>query len=279
MKIYKNLNTAFIEELKRIHSDGSLVRSRGSSQKEILFTQIEITDPTQLDIQVPERKFNSRYATIEWLWYLSADPSVTNIGKFAKIWRDIQDDNGEVESNYGNYIFEDQWEWVIGELSSDKDSRRATIAINQPYHKDKNIKDYPCTQYLHFFIRDNQLHMGSYMRSNDVIFGFCNDIFTFCLFQQLMFNELSKTYPELSLGKYSHSAGSLHVYSHHFDMMDSILDIKHEEREYSNAKIFKLRPEVTREYIVDSASFLPSESMTKEKMYEFLDRKTKELFL
>ena len=152
MEIYKNLNAAFVGELRRVQDDGYLVKSRGSSQKEILFTQIEITDPTQLDIKVPERKFNSKYAAVEWLWYLSADPSVVNIGKFAKIWRDIQDERGEVESNYGNYIFEDQWEWVIEELKADKDSRRATIVINQPYHKGKNPKDYPCTQYLHFFV-------------------------------------------------------------------------------------------------------------------------------
>ena len=107
-----------------------------------------------------------------------------NIGKLAKIWLDIQDDNGMCESNYGCYLLGDQWHWVVSELLNDRDSRRATIVINQPYHKGKNKKDYPCTQYVHFFIRDNKLHLGVNMRSNDAVFGFCNDVFTFCMFQQ-----------------------------------------------------------------------------------------------
>ena len=86
------------------------------------------------------------------MWYLSGDPSVKNIGKFAKIWLDIQDENGNVESNYGTYLMGSQWMWVLKELQRDKDSRRCTMVVHQPMHKQKNQADLPCTQYIQFFI-------------------------------------------------------------------------------------------------------------------------------
>ena len=219
---FKNLHTCFIN-LCRILNDAPQVSSRGSNQKEVIFNSFSIEDPTDILINVPERKFSKTYAIAEWLWYLSANPNIDNIGKFAKIWKQIADENQKVESHYGVYITP-QWDWVVQELLSDNDSRRATIAINQPYHKAKNPKDYPCTQYIQFLIRDNRLHMSVNMRSNDLVFGLCNDIFTFCLFQQLMLNELKQNGLDIELGKYFHHAGSLHVYERHYDMVNSICD-------------------------------------------------------
>ena len=227
--VYDSLNQAFACSMKLLNEGGAEVNSRGSKQKELLFHNMIIKDPYDLHISVPARKFNHKYAVTEWLWYLSRSPSVNNIGKMASIWNDIKDRQSQVESNYGSYLYNkpktewgywaSQWDWVIHELKSDKDSRRATIAINQPYHKHANSKDYPCTQYLHFFIRENKLHMSANMRSNDAVFGFCNDVYTFCLTQQMMWNELVLCYPELKMGHYYHSAGSFHVYERHFHLV------------------------------------------------------------
>ena len=181
---FNSLQECFLS-LSSLLREAKEVNSRGSTQKEVIFNSFSINDPTDILIDIPERKFSKNYAIAEWLWYLSSNPDVTNIGKFARIWRDIADDNNCVESNYGTYI-SPQWNWVVEELLSDRDTRRATITINQPYHKVKNKKDYPCTHYLQFMIRENRLHFSANMRSNDLVFGLCNDIFTFCLFQQLM---------------------------------------------------------------------------------------------
>ena len=218
---YKNLNEAFVEELMDCGLNGQEVKSRGFIQKEKLFCSLVIQDPTDLRIGVPARKFNEDYAILEWLWYLNSNPEISTIGKFADIWNKIADENNLVESNYGNYI-KPAWYDLIDELLKDRDSRRATCPINQPYHRFKNPKDYPCTQYIHFFIREDELHLGVYMRSNDAVFGFCNDVFTFALFQQLMLNELNARGAKLSLGNYYHSAGSFHVYDKHYSMVEKI---------------------------------------------------------
>ena len=104
MKNYKNLNEAFVESMAWVHHHGEIVHSRGMQHKEIIHHSMVIEDPTQLSIEVPARKFNENYAFGEWLWYVGANPRVNNMGKLAKIWHDIQDVRGLVESNYGSYL-------------------------------------------------------------------------------------------------------------------------------------------------------------------------------
>lgn len=262
MHTFKDLNSAFCESLALVKEQGSNVESRGTKQREILFHHICIEDPTALTIAPPLRRFKPVYAIAEWLWYLSCDKNVKNIGKFAETWLKIQDERGEAESNYGEYIFGEQtgllgtqWRWVAQELLRDRDTRRATISINQPYHKNKNPLDYPCTNNIHFFIRDNQLHLGVNMRSNCAIFGFCNDVWTFCMFQQLMLNDLNDCGANLTLGRYYHSAGSFHVYERHWKMQDTILANyrKNNTGNYPNLQKYELKDTITSDAILPHA--------------------------
>lgn len=280
MQIYKDLNEAFVGSLQTLDLNHSLVNSRGSLQREILWHSIKIEDPTALSIEVPARKFKPSYGTTEWLWYLSEDRNVQNIGKLASIWQRIANGDNEVESNYGFWIHglkngktgKNQWQWVIEELLKDRDTRRASITINQSHHKGQNNADYPCTQYIHFFIRDRRLHLGVHMRSNDAVFGFCNDVFTFCMYQQLMLNELNnRLSPEdqVQLGHYYHSAGSFHVYETHFNMMDKILANyakKYENKMYPNLKKYKLADNITLDYVREAMWTLPRVEMSKEEI-------------
>ena len=265
---YQNLNQTLYWIVNDVMRNGSDVEARGTKQKEICFYKTIIEDPTDLLISYPDRKFNPDYAITEWLWYLSQHKSTVNIGKMAKIWDMIKDDKGECESNYGEYLIPTgQWHWVINELAQDADSRRATIAINQPYHKDKNPKDIPCTQYLQFFIRDNKLNMGVYMRSNDVVYGFCNDIFTFALFHQLMFNSLRKIYgEEFKLGEYTHHAGSMHIYERHYDMANKIISNKAAEYYKADNPKIVVHPDVDLDYILANELYLPREDMSKDEI-------------
>jgi len=286
MHYYQDLNQAFAKSVKLVNHTGEHVRSRGTNQKEILFHTMCIEDPTSLNIEVPIRRFNADYAIGEWLWYVGANPRVNNIGKLAKIWEEIQDIRGLVESNYGSYIFETQyslqWHWVREELLSDNDTRRATIVFNQPYHKNRNHKDYPCTQYIHFFIRNGELDMGVHMRSNDAVFGFCNDVFTFSLFQQMMLNELNAKGLDVSLGKYYHTAGSFHIYERHFPMMEKITN--RYNRKFTEIGLtswpelpkFTLNKNITYDTMIKQKLFLPMEDLSKEELYDFI-KETKEV--
>ena len=266
---FNNLQEAFFKLSKSL-DEAPEVFSRGSKQKERNFVSFCIEDPTQIFIDIPARKFSEDYAITEWLWYLSSDPRVSNIGKLATIWRQISDKNGQVESNYGFYL-KPQWEWVKQEILGDVDTRRATIVINQPYHKNKNPKDYPCTQYIQFFVRENKLNMGVNMRSNDLVFGLCNDVFTFALFQQLMLIELRDAGLDIELGSYYHHAGSLHVYERHYDMVSEIINSGPYERPN---KTFTLNSEIT----FASSFQLPSREMEKEEIKNYVQHAKRFLF-
>ena len=290
MQTYKDLNEAFVESLKTLNEECTIVNSRGTKQREVLWHSLKISDPTALSIEVPARKFKPSYGVTEWLWYLSADPNVKNIGKLASIWQAIADNNNEVESNYGRWIHGEpiktgvtQWQWVLEELLNDRDTRRASITINNPWHKGKNNKDYPCTQYLHFFIRDNKLHLGVHMRSNDAVFGFCNDVFTFCMYQQLMLNELNTLIAangdaetgRIELGHYYHTADSFHVYESHFKMMDKIVANYGKKysvhgswfgEPYPDLKKYVLRDTITMNQIQETKIYLPKQELSKEEI-------------
>ena len=273
MQVYQDLNEAFVESLRFVKNHGHNVESRGSKQREVLSYSMMIKDPTALAIEVPARKFKPNYATTEWLWYLSATKSAANIGKLASIWQKIADGRAEVESNYGSYILGKQWDFCVQEMLKDPDTRRATIAINQPYHKSQNPNDYPCTQYIQFFIRENKLHLCVNMRSNDAVFGFCNDVFTFCMFQQLMLNDLNSRFVEgfpIELGNYYHHAGSFHVYEMHWSMMDKILSNYYAKvfvDGWPKLNKFKLSNTITTENYIRHA--LPITEMSKEEISEF----------
>lgn len=262
MKNYKNLQQAFFAIVNSLQ-EAKEVNSRGSTQREVIFESFSISDPTDITINIPSRKFSESYAISEWLWYMSSNPDVTNIGKLAKIWRDISDSENCVESNYGCYVLP-QFNWVKNELLNDRDSRRATIVINQPFHKGKNKKDYPCTHYVQFFIRENKLHMGVNMRSNDAIFGLCNDVFTFCLFQQLMLNELNSEGLNIELGSYYHTAGSMHIYSRHYEMMNNIIgDAPYEDPE----ERFCLQENI----LISNCPVMPSIDLEKDQIQKYTE--------
>lgn len=298
MQVYKDLNEAFVKSLKTLEVNHSVVNSRGTTQREILWHSIKIEDPTAMSIQVPARKFKPSYGVTEWLWYLSQDRNVKNIGKLASIWQRIANKNNEVESNYGFWIHglkngktgKTQWQWVIEELLNDRDSRRASITINQSHHKGQNNADYPCTQYIHFFIRDNKLHLGVHMRSNDAVFGFCNDVFTFCMYQQMMLNELNTfiasngdiEVEKIELGHYYHSAGSFHVYKTHFKMMDKILENyaqTHKNKKYPDLKKYKLADNITLDYLNKFIGTLPTGDISKKEIELFTNNKMEEIYV
>ena len=99
------------------------------------------------------------------------------------------------------------------------------------------------------------------MRSNDIIFGLCNDVFTFSMFQQLMLNELNSRGANVSLGSYNHHAGSLHLYERHYKMASKILTESHSEPETS----FKLSEEIsTWDAALDYA--MPIKDLEKEEL-------------
>ena len=188
---------------------------------EVMNTSMTLEDPESLEITCPYRKFSMDYALTEFMFYLGNDRGVGSMPEFAKIWGDIQDESGEIESNYGCYIFGHMWLNTLMELVGNHETRRAVIPILSQEHIGKNDKDYPCTSNVQFYIRDGKLSLSWNMRSQDAIFGMANDFFAAGMFLQMMLNHLNRYDDSIKLGTVTFNVVSYHIYERHFELLKS----------------------------------------------------------
>jgi len=185
-----------------------------SGCKSLFNVGFEILDPLDNLIGTPWRKWNAGYAEYEWEWYLSQNPNADEIAKKASIWKNMQDENGNVQSNYGWQINRNnQLDKVIQKLRDNKETRHAVLSIYDGKEIDNYKYDTPCTLALQFYIHNDYLNMSVMIRINDLVYGFCNDQYTFSKYQDLIASQL-----DLSVGTYYHFTNNLHIYPRHFDM-------------------------------------------------------------
>jgi thymidylate synthase len=176
---------------------------------------------------------NDEYIKKELDWYLSQSLYVKDIGEpVPKIWTAVSDSEGKINSNYGYLIYSEsngfQFENVLDELLSNRDSRRAVMIYTRPsMHVDYNtngMSDFICTNAVQYLIRDGALHTVVQMRSNDVVFGYRNDY----AWQHYVSSSLLKKYNDnvyhpVILGSITWQVGSLHVYERHFKMIEDYI--------------------------------------------------------
>lgn len=239
-----HLNHDFQTCLNHLMNFGTESHPRGTTTKEILNYNITLRSARNRIIAFPDRKTNMKYLLGEFIWYLSGDATPDGILPYSKFWANITNSGdydgypkGTINSNYGTRLFGkseldafgdregpfNQWAETISLLARDRDTRQAIMNIHVPSDRHADNKDVPCTLTLHWFIRENALHLIVNMRSNDVILGFTNDVFQFTMLQECMLLDLRKYYPDLGLGLYYHNAGSMHIYDRHFEMAEKII--------------------------------------------------------
>jgi thymidylate synthase len=226
-------NNKFKDLILDIEQNGSVTQPRDMKVKELTVQTLEF-DPTVPFANFNKRKFNWKYFAGELAWYLRKDRDVDYIGQFSGMWSTLTNPGtNEINSNYGSLLFNDQLQWVLDSLKADKNTRQAIAFLNQPKFQFKGNKDFVCTMYLNFFIRDNKLNMKVQMRSNDIFYGLTFDAPFFAFVHQHMRLWLLETYPELELGTYFHCADNIHFYERHFDLANNILADNSPSTEYS----------------------------------------------
>ena len=210
--IYKNATDAFELLFSDINANGESFA--GTKAKfNVSFT---LMDPSDKVITTPERKFNLDYAEYEWLWYLKGDRDAKQISEKAKIWKQMMvPGTTNVVSNYGYFWnYNDQLKRVITELKNNPQSRRAIIVHYDINELDIYKYDTPCNDVLNFYIKDDKLHLSVFARSIDLVFGFCNDQFTFAKLMEMVAFQL-----DLPLGTMHWMITNLHIYPRHYDML------------------------------------------------------------
>lgn len=211
--VCKNATEAFEILYETISKVG---QSTNIGTKAIYNVSIEIQNPSDRDITTPWRKWSKKYAEREWNWYLSADPSVKEIKKFAPMWDKMHNGNNIVNSNYGfQWSRNKQLQKVIEQLKNNPNSRKAWITIYDGKEKENYDFDTPCTLAVGFDIKPNSesVDMTVCMRSNDLVYGFCNDQYCFSKLQEYVAEKLNRP-----VGIYTHFAHDMHIYNNKLNL-------------------------------------------------------------
>jgi len=211
-KIYKTPTSAFENLFHYILGKGEDF----AGTKAIFNSVFTIQDPTQKVIETPKRKFNQEYADYEWDWYRKGDRDASEIAERAKIWKQMMVPfTTEVNSNYGYFWnYNDQLKRVIDELIRNKETRRAIVVHYLLHELDRYQYDTPCNDVLNFYIKDDKLQLTVFARSIDLVYGFCNDQYTFAKLMELVSEKTG--YP---IGEMHWMITNLHVYPRHYDLL------------------------------------------------------------
>ena len=163
------------------------------------------------------------YVKRELEWYRSMSLNVNDIpGGPPKIWQQVADKDGRINSNYGWCIWSgdnyEQYQHCYEELKNNENSRRGIMIYTRPEmqweYNQNGMSDFMCTNTVQYLIRDGQLYAIVNMRSNDVVYGYKNDYAWQSYVQQSLAADLGR-----EVGPIIWNVGSLHVYERHFDLV------------------------------------------------------------
>ena len=211
--IKDNASKAYIAACEAVQAAGDKV----FNTVELIGVDIVIPAYASPIISLSEGKNPSlRYILAENIWYAAGINDVEFISKFAKLWLNITDDGKTSNSAYG-FIMQNKFGFnqinkLIDIFKRNRYSRRAIIVINDANENVERTLDEQCTMYLQFFIRNDELEMHTYMRSNDLIYGLPYDIPAFVYLQQYVHYLLNANGIKCRLGYYYHHVSSLHYY-------------------------------------------------------------------
>ena len=207
--VYENANQAFNILANHIAGCGEMP---GNNTIRLQNVGFYIAYPEHNHITEEWRQWNAKYAEREWNWYLSHSRDVSELQKHTPVWKRMHGGDCQVNSNYG-------WLWnrnkqlqkVIEKLENNPDTRQAWLTLYDGKEMDDYDYDTPCTLNIGFKIQEYQtqkiLNMIVMMRSNDLIFGFCNDQYCFSQLQKYVASRI-----DAAIGNYYHFAQDLHIY-------------------------------------------------------------------
>lgn len=213
----KSVRDAY-NRLIKLLKDAPIHDPRGKKTKELLSVTTEIENPRNRLFYNSKRKFNPAFAIAETIAHLTGINNTKYFDTFNSNMKNFSDNGVNFYGNYGVRITK-YIERVVEKLQNNPDTRQAVVTIYNTEDSFAPTKDVPCTLNLDFKLRDNKLYLHTFMRSNDLVWGYQYDVFCFTLIQEIIANELN-----VELGSYTHTATSMHVYERHWDLIEKMKD-------------------------------------------------------
>lgn len=114
-------------------------------------------------------------------------------------------------NRFGEIVNENQVDTIINRLKEHDGSNRAVANLYMCAF-DKDEQHIPCLQLVQVLIRDNQLSLYIYFRSNDLYGAFVSNMFFLQYLGMKITNALKEDYPSLKFNGIFYNSTSLHIY-------------------------------------------------------------------
>lgn len=214
---------------------GSVVPSRNGETRELTMQHITIDQTTDPYIATPGRNVSLPAQIAETMWILAGRSDVEWLSNYLPQAPKFSDDGKTWRGGYGPRLRGwstdefahgpggdnvDQLKYIIDLLREDPDTRRAVFTIYDPATDSQPGKDIPCNNWVHFLARDGKLHAHVAIRSNDVMWGWSG----INSFEWSILNQVVAAYAGLHPGTITYDISSLHLYEHHYDKAQRIVD-------------------------------------------------------
>lgn len=212
----------------KILDEGKYQPSRNGGCTLLRDVTLEVSNPRSRHLNLVGRNSNIVAMIAETFWVMAGDNRVDPyLSYFLPRAPQYSDDGKTWHGAYGPRMYsKGQMQDALAVFNTDGlNTRRSFINIADPsldnmeyirfaYGEDHIPKDLPCNREIHFSVEDdNKFVCKVIQRSGDAIFGTGSiNPFEFTFLQEMMFNELEKTHPELELGPYRWHVTNAHLY-------------------------------------------------------------------
>jgi thymidylate synthase len=196
--------------IQDIEEWGAKVDSERGATREVENEVLSMNNPLDRVCTEEWRKMNIGFAITDAIQHIVGDDSLAPLTQFVPGFSKYSTNGRTIDGAYGKrFHANEQLDKIIMMLRKDPMTRRAVLSV---YMGPVDLwggggLNTPCTLNFHFLVRDEKLNMKVMMRSNDVILGLTNDVFTFT-----MLHEYISSHVEIPIGDYTHFASSLHLY-------------------------------------------------------------------
>jgi thymidylate synthase len=219
-----------------IVNEGVRTDSRVGPTFETLNFKTTILNPIYRCTISQNRNSNIFFHLAESLWVLAGRNDLEFINTFNSKIRDYSDDSLTLHGAYGKRLRRwssndttiDQLRKITSLLNSDPDLRRSVISLWDPALDLGNpSKDIPCNTQLVLRVKDEDMYLTIFNRSNDLHWGYVANIFQFSFLGEVISMLIGKKF-----AKQTHISQSLHVYTNN-KLIDSLIKSDIHEHFYS----------------------------------------------
>jgi thymidylate synthase len=164
----------------------------------------------------------------ELLWFLKGDTNIKYLKENkVNIWNEWADENGDLGPVYGAQwrkwknsegVEIDQIKQAMDLINNSPDSRRIIVS-SWNVGELESMALQPCHALFQFYVADGKLSCQLYQRSADIFLGVPFNIASYALLTHMIAQQCN-----LEVGDFVWSGGDCHIYSNHFEQVDTQLN-------------------------------------------------------